>query len=229
MLASEKSSRGCKDSSINKSIPKISEIVSWVLLHIPIYGILKVNFTKYYINGLIVFMKNHILNQITNYYLNSGEFNGLPLAALDITHLDLICQLIDEDKIEVLSENFVINPYIKAMKLNIDKEIQKKEVTDNLKTVVLYPTEQYLKSLNIQSEKPFTKMLIDGQEKLKILYFNIEILETYFQDPRYKVFWSDYRGRILVLSEYLNDNLVSEYIKDFGIGYHKIKELLELF
>lgn len=168
-------------------------------------------------------MKEEILKIITDYYLNSGDFNGFPLYNFDKNYTDLICQLIDEDKVEVLSSAFVINPHIKALRLNIDKEDQKKEVINNGDSVVLYPTEKYLKELNINNEKPFTKMLLDGQEQLKILFFNIEILETYFQDPRYKVFWHDYRGSIVVSDEFYGEDLESEYIKDFGLGYHKEK------
>lgn len=168
-------------------------------------------------------MKEEILKIITDYYLNSGDFNGFPLYNFDKNYTDLICQLIDEDKVEVLSSAFVINPHIKALKLNIDKEDQKREVINNGDSVVLYPTEKYLKELNINSEKPFTKMLLDGQEQLKILFFDIEILETYFQDPRYKVFWHDYRGSIVVSDEFYGEDLESEYIKDFGLGYHKEK------
>lgn len=168
-------------------------------------------------------MKDKILKQITDYYLNSRDFNGFPLYNFDKNYTDLICQLIDEDKVEVLSSAFVLNPHIKTLRLNIDKEEQKKEVINKCDSVVLYPTEKYLKSLNINSEKPFTKMLLDGQEQLKILFFNIEILESYFQDPRYEVFWSDYRGSIVVADEFYDDNLEGEYIKDFGLGYHKEK------
>lgn len=168
-------------------------------------------------------MKEKILKIITDYYLNSGDFNGLPLYYFDKNYTDLICQLIDEGKVEVLSSAFVINPHIKAFRLNIDKEEQKKEVINNGDSVVLYPTEKYLKELNLNSEKPFTKMLLEGQGQLKIVFFKIEILETYFQDPRYKVFWYDYRGSIVVSDEFYDENLESEYIKDFGLGYHKEK------
>jgi len=168
-------------------------------------------------------VKEKILKIITDYYLNSGDFNGLPLYYFDKNYTDLICQLIDEGKVEVLSSAFVINPHIKAFRLNIDKEEQKKEVINNGDSVVLYPTEKYLKELNLNSEKPFTKMLLEGQGQLKIVFFKIEILETYFQDPRYKVFWYDYRGSIVVSDEFYDENLESEYIKDFGLGYHKEK------
>ena len=168
-------------------------------------------------------MKEKILKIITDYYLNSGDFNGFPLYYFDKNYTDLICQLIDEGKVEVLSSAFVINPHIKAFRLNIDKEEQKKEVINNGDSVVLYPTEKYLKELNLNSEKPFTKMLLEGQGQLKIVFFKIEILETYFQDPRYKVFWHDYRGSIVVSDEFYDENLESEYIKDFGLGYHKEK------
>ncbi len=168
-------------------------------------------------------MKDKIIEQITDYYLNSRDFNGFPLRNFDNIDTDLICQLIDEGKVEVLSSAFVLNPHIRALKLNINKDEQKKEVINQGDSVVLYPAEKYLKSLNINSERPFTKMLLDGQEQLKILFFNIEILESYFQDPRYEMFWSDYRGSIAVSDEFYDEDLEGEYIKDFGLGYHKEK------
>ena len=42
-------------------------------------------------------MKEEILKIITDYYLNSGDFNGFPLYNFDKNYTDLICQLIDED------------------------------------------------------------------------------------------------------------------------------------
>jgi hypothetical protein len=66
-------------------------------------------------------LKEKILTEITNYYLQSRDFNGLPLGRLDNDQEDLICELIDEGKIEVLSSNFVLNPYIKALKLDIGR------------------------------------------------------------------------------------------------------------
>lgn len=168
-------------------------------------------------------MKDKILKQITDYYLNSRDFNGFPLYNFDKNYTDLIYQLIDEDKVEVLSSAFVLNPHIKTLRLNIDKEEQKKEVINKDGSVVLYPTEKYLKSLNINSEKPFTKRLLDGEEQLNILFFNIEILESYFQDPRYKVFWYEYGGSIEISDEFYDESLESEYIKNFGLGYHKEK------
>jgi len=171
-------------------------------------------------------MKSKILKQVTDYYLNSRDFNGFPLYKFDNNCTDFICQLIDDDNIEVLSSAFVINPHIKALRLEISKKEQKDEVINNGDSVVLYPTEIYLKSLNINTEKPFTKMLIEGHEQLKIIFFNVEILETYFQDPRYKVFWSDYRGSIIISDEFYDENIDNEYIRDFGLGYHK-KRLYE--
>lgn len=168
-------------------------------------------------------MKEKIFTEITNYYLQSRDFNGLPLGQLDNDQEDLICELIDEGKIEVLSSNFVLNPHIKALKLDIDKEEQKRAVKDRLGSVVLYPTEKHLKSMNLFTEKPFTKMLMEGKEQLDILFFDIEILESYFQNPKYIVFSSDYRGSIVTSDDFVNEDLEGEYIKDFGIGYHKKK------
>jgi hypothetical protein len=168
-------------------------------------------------------MISQVLKKVTNYYLNSRDFNGLPLSALNDNEKLLILQLIDDRKVEVLSDKFVINPHIRAFSLNIPKDQQKQEVIKAGSYVVIYPSESHLKSLNLIDEKPFTQMIINGDPKLKIMYFNIEILEMYFQNPKFKIFSHDYRGSIIISDDFHDEADDAEYIKDFGIGYHKEK------
>lgn len=166
-------------------------------------------------------MQEDILKQVTDYYLQSQDFNGLPIYKIDNLNIDNVLALIDEEKIDVLSEKFVINPHIKALKLSVPKEEQKREVKRKGAHVVLYPTEKYLKSLNLNDEKPFSKMLIEGKSQLNIIYFDIEILEMYFQNPKYYIYATDYRGSIYVSDDHYDEDNESEYIKDFGLGYRK--------
>ena len=49
--------------------------------------------------------KNMALNEIIDYYLNSKDFNGLELYRMKNYDYDILCNLIDENLIEVLSTN----------------------------------------------------------------------------------------------------------------------------
>lgn len=165
---------------------------------------------------------SNILDLIVKQYLESHDFNGLPYYYIKKDLRDEICKLIDEDKVEIYSSSYEINPHIKRLKQYLDKEKQKQEVINNPENIVLYPTSSYLKTLNLVEEKPFTKMLMEGMPQLDLLYFRVEVLESYYQDPRYIVQSYDYRGNIYVKDEYW-DELEGEYLKDFGLGYHKEK------
>lgn len=67
------------------------------------------------------------------------------------------------------------------------------------------------------SPSPFTDRF-GSQHTLKPVYFSIEVLERYFDDPKYLVFYSDYRGSICLKDEYATDDDY-EYIRDFGLAY----------
>ncbi len=55
------------------------------------------------------------------------------------------------------------------------------------------------------------------------IYFKIDVLERYFKDPRFLVWYSDYRGSIALKDEYAPDDLDEyEEVRDFGLAYSKI-------
>lgn len=163
-----------------------------------------------------------LLKEIIDYYLNSNDFNGLPLENIDSKTRKELCKLIDDGYIEILSETFVINPHIKAFSLNINKDEQKEEIYKDLNFIVAYPTEKALNKINIDDKKPFLQMLKKGIPKLNIIFFNLEILEEYFNDPRYICNFFGYRGSITVSDDfYEGDYDKYAYIDNFGIGYNK--------
>lgn len=167
-------------------------------------------------------MKQKILDEITDYYLNSKDFNGLSLRNLNTKDINLLEELIDEESIEILSCRFVINPHIRMYNLNVSREEQKEELKDNINSCVLYPSKKYLDTLNLSNHKPFTEILMKGSNHLDLIFFKMDILESYFQDPRYHIFFGDYRGTIVTRDKYTLGNYDDiEYIKDFGIAYSK--------
>lgn len=63
---------------------------------------------------------------------------------------------------------------------------------------------------------------------LKAVYFDVHVLEKYFDNPQYSVFYSGYRGSISIKDEFYDRSKGSEYIKNFGLAYRKINPELRL-
>lgn len=161
--------------------------------------------------------RQEILDKITNYYLTSGDFNGIANKNIGYNSLHDLEELILEDKIFVLSQRDDINIFIHRFDKIPSKEKQLNAL-QNESLVALYPTKEHLATVNIVEEKPFTKMLAQGVEQLRILYFNVDILQMYYDNPLYRILDFGYRGRIDVVDPDA-DELHSEYIEDFGVAY----------
>lgn len=170
--------------------------------------------------------KNLVINEIIEYYLNSNNFNGLPIYMMKNYDYEVLCELIDENIIEVLSGNEVINPHIKGGNFNIPKEQQKVNINNKDKYSVLYPTKQALENISVEYTSPYTEMLRKGENQFEIIYFDIEILERYINNPKFIVADNGYRGNIYPKDEYYDDEMIEdEYIKDYGMAYIEGKEI----
>lgn len=72
----------------------------------------------------------------------------------------------------------------------------------------------------------FESMFPQGNNCLKPVYFDIQVLERYFDDPKYLVFYQDYRGTIIVDDDYVDEDFENlEYLKDFGLAYNKKEDI----
>lgn len=52
-----------------------------------------------------------------------------------------------------------------------------------------------------------------GEAQFQIVYFNIEILERYINNPKYLIIDYGYRGEICLKDEYWSEDQESEYVK----------------
>lgn len=164
--------------------------------------------------------KEQVLNEIIEYYLKSHDFNGLPIYQMKYYDYKILCELIDDGVIEVLSEKEVLNPHIKGFDFNIPVERQKENVSRRTKHSVLYPTRKALKNISADYSSPYTELMQKGEKQFKIIYFNIEILERYANNPKFLIMDSGYRGNIYPKDEYCEDKTIEdEYIKDYGMAY----------
>lgn len=74
--------------------------------------------------------KSELLSQVKEYYLMSRDFNGLPICKITDYNIEDIVSLINDNLIEILSENDVINPHIKGFNLKLSKEHQIENIKD---------------------------------------------------------------------------------------------------
>lgn len=170
--------------------------------------------------------KEIVLNEIIEHYIKSHDFNGLPVYNMKYYDYNILCELIDEAAIEVLSENEVINPHIKCSDSNIPVDRQKKNISKKTNYSVLYPTRKALESVPLDYTKPYSVLMQKGEKQFKIIYFNIEILERYVNNPKFVIIDNGYRGNIYVKDEYIDDKTIEdEYIKDYGMAYIDSKHL----
>jgi len=164
--------------------------------------------------------KETVLNEIITFYLKSRDFNGLPVYNMEYYDYSILCALIDEGLVTVLSDKEVINPHIKSLELDIPLDRQKENVSTNTNYSVLYPTRKALESIPQDHAKPYTDLLQKGEEQFKIIFFDIEILERYNNNPKFLIIDYGYRGVIYVKDEHTNDETIEyEYIKNYGMAY----------
>jgi hypothetical protein len=171
--------------------------------------------------------KKEILDKITKQYLSSGDFNGLPLSALK-SEKENIIKLVREGKIEINFGDNHPNPYIKALELD-DKNTQILKIESvGFKNACAYPTKAHLKKVvNIDEfkDRPFTLKLALGEPQLNYAVFDLSILESYKNDPRYIYSIDDIQGFISVSDKYYKSSKMKSsdeiVLQSFGFCYEK--------
>jgi hypothetical protein len=174
-------------------------------------------------------MENKIMEEIFNFYVNSHDFNGIPLPDLEkkfqfIETKSIIADLILEGKITIETD---LNPHIKRF----TEPLAGKQL-DELETysgpICVYPSPSYLKE-NVDPDEfinlPFKRELLLGEGHLESLFFDLSVLDYYFNDPRYIVSNFDYHGSISIKDEFYLDNDILERdkisLQTFGLGFNE--------
>ncbi len=194
-------------------------------------------------------MKEKIEKIVFDFFVSSRDFNGIPLrkisAQLKIGYknsIDLIIALVTEDKVSIQSST---NPHIIGFQhYPIDIQIKILEEAKNLKEsrekigaitfvsensqfpICLYPSKNYLETkrdLTKFNNLEYTRRLALGEPHLKAAFFEIEVLERYYTDPRFNFKFDDYSGRISCKSDENGNPILKEedqiFIDTFGLGF----------
>jgi len=177
--------------------------------------------------------KADVLRKITEFYLNSHDFNGLPIRNIvqdskveEIELKNVLISLIREKKISLNFGDIHPNPHIKAF-WEAKEEIQiAKLEKSNLEHLCAYPSSLYLKGFVDPSEyqdRPFTLRLALGEPQLSFLSFDLSVLEFYRNDPRYYYTNNDICGMISVGDEYYESGKMASsdkvLLQTFGFSY----------
>lgn len=170
--------------------------------------------------------KSKLLEHIVEFYLNSGDFNGIPMYLLQNYNPDDMVELINDGLVETISESEAINPHIKGFEFALTSEQHIANAAGDNGQVCFYPTEKALQSAPVDHSKPYTALLQKGRTQFDIIFFDIEVLERYINNPKYSISDYGYKGSVCLQDTYGEDSLHGEYIKEYGMAYKRCERLM---
>src|SRR5436305_771601 len=154
-------------------------------------------------------IKDELLTAITEKYLSSEEFNGFPLGGTDVQRdeLDgLLGELIEAGAISLNFATYHPNPHIKAYPPEpVPDQLRKLSALGDLTHLTAYPEPAHLEQLVSDDDyagRPYTLALALGGGELMPRFFDLSVLESYRNDPRYSYDTDDTSGMISVTNEF---------------------------
>lgn len=194
-------------------------------------------------------MKEKIINRIYEFFIESNDFNGIPLRNISKEFkidykesIDIIKKLVIDNLVSIQSstnphvigfQHYSIEKQLKILEDAKDITVTKKEfgeftfsIENTEFPICLYPSQEYLKlnrDLSIFETAVYTKLLALAEPHLYPKFFEIEVLERYANDPRFDFKFEDYSGTISCKYDENNNPIVREedqvFLKTFGLGF----------
>lgn len=193
--------------------------------------------------------KQKILDSVYNFFISSHDFNGMPLRDVSkefeidyVESIELVKDLVRNGSISIQSST---NPHIIGWHHDIAWQIEILEQAKSIKEhpvfsfgnlqvmaedteypICLYPSKSYLKEHRDVSDlidSPYTKQLTLGEPQLEFHFFEIDVLERYYNDPRYRFDFDDYSGSISCETDENGNTILDEkdqtFLETFGLGF----------
>lgn len=185
-------------------------------------------------------------NLVYDFFVGSNDYNGIPLRQVStdlgieyIESIDIIKQLVSDGLVMIQSStNPHIYNFVNSKERQIDILESAKEITETIENngffeihyentdypICLYPTPNVLKKKRDVSVMGFySKRLALCEPQLKVIYFDLNVLERYSNDPRYELHYNSYSGYISYECDKDGNSELPErnqiYLKSFGLGY----------
>ena len=172
--------------------------------------------------------KNKILDEITKFYLESPDFNGIPSSELSrrlgvrFNELsDFLTELISEGKVGILYVPTFINPHIIRRGFESESEQIERLANPETRNICLYPRSAHLQEVVNRSNyenKPYRLVLALGSTQLAYRSFDLTVLEHYRNDPRYTYETDDIKGHICYNSDQMLEHNRT-MLESFGFSY----------
>lgn len=173
-----------------------------------------------------------LLEEVTSYFLKSTEFNGLPIHSLirrfpnQEVYADL-SELIEKEKITVVFGDRHPNPHINALPNHLTPQDQIGMLQDpEWASACAYPTKTHLSTVPMPEEykaQPYTLMIASGDPALTYRSFDLAVLETYRNDPRYIFETNDINGHLSVTDQIYKNGQIAEqrtaFLQTFGFSF----------
>ena len=144
--------------------------------------------------------QTRLADMVTRFYLESGDFNGLGVHALESVGGDVsdIVALIELREIDLVRGDLHPNPHIKAFDPEPREEQIAKIGREGL-SGCLYPSPESLARRQIETRGlgPYTAALTLGSPQLSFRAFDLRALEWYRNDPRFELRSDDIHGTII--------------------------------
>lgn len=174
--------------------------------------------------------REKILTTITETYLESWDFNGVPLYS--VSHgaagaIGIVRELVKDGKVDALFGSSCINPAIKRTGAE-GQEDQLTKLTDaqEIAHCFLYPTPEHLAQVvpdDYLANEPYKRLLALGEPQLAVRAFDLSVLEIYRNDPRYHYSCDDMHGFISISDEYFESPDLPDHhqilLETFGFAY----------
>lgn len=177
--------------------------------------------------------KDDLLKKITEYYLESNDFNGIPVHtftdAIEPERLkSYLSELIIFDLVTVNFGDYHPNPHIKALPPEPKEEQLNKLASPKFEQACVYPTPKHLENVvdrSLFENHPFKLSLALGEPQLVHKPFDLLVLETYRNDPRYHYDTDDIHGSISIKNDFFETGRIKEsdqvLLQSFGFCYDK--------
>lgn len=180
-------------------------------------------------------MRDDVLNRIRDFFINSSGFNGILLSMLCIefkatsSDMDAIIKhLVKEELITLAFASHSANPHIKRLPdLSVAEQLDALS-KESAGGVCAYPSADVIRGkvdLSIYDNQPFTRRLALAEAQLTPIFFDLDVLDKYYRDPRYQFEFHDYVGSISISTEHYESPSVGAkdkiLLQSFGIGYDR--------
>ena len=174
-----------------------------------------------------------VLTVVTDYYLNSGDFNGISAGELaDAFNVDWLTlrsplqDLIAEGRVGALFADTAHNTHIIRLGFEAEEVQIGKLATTDLFHTCIYPRPLHLREV-VELVKywtePYELCLALGEPQLAYRAFDLSVLEAYRNDPRYHYLTNDIRGQIYIKTESAESPQFPEsdkiLLETFGFAY----------